>query len=444
MQSLQKALLKSALFSSVLAGSMALYLFALVSVYQTVQMHDQIMDEMADILLTAEVNSQSNVQVDELSEEFHIDYQLTLQQQVLAESEHFHFIKPTTPSFHHEEFEYFWQDGTLWRSYVAERTDQHLQVRILQPLNERFEDVFDHLLSYSCVLMILWCLQGVISYFVIQRQFRPLLQLSKAIQQKNSTDLSAIPSTDYPLLELQPIVLQLNHLLQRLEQALQAEQRFTADASHELRSPLSAMHLRLQVLKRKYQDDALQHDLAVLQQDIQRSTQILENLLLLARLDPTEHEQLPLQVVDLKQLLNEVLQRLHFLSDEKQLNIAVTCTDLILLSVHSELMFSCFRNLMDNAIRYTPSHGKIEITVQEHHDHVIVVIENTGTGLTQELIQHFGERFYRVLGTQTQGSGLGLSICKKIVALHHGEIQFSPSTLGGLKVRLCLFKPIKK
>ena len=107
-------------------------------------------------------------------------------------------------------------------------------------------------------------------------------------------------------------------------------------------------------------------------------------------------------------------------------------------------MFSCFRNLMDNAIRYTPSHGKIEITVQEQHDHVIVVIENTGTGLTQELIQHFGERFYRVLGTQTQGSGLGLSICKKIVALHHGEIQFSPSTLGGLKVRLCLFKPIKK
>lgn len=438
MQSLQRALLKSALLSSVIAGTIALCLFALVSIYQIVQMHDQIMDEMADMLLGTEVNHPSHLQINELSEEFHIDYQMTMRQQVLAESDDFHFIESTKPSVQVDDFEYIWQDGTLWRSYVAYRDDHQLKVRVIQPLNERFEGLLHRLFGYALVLLILWLLQWLISYFAIQRQLRPLSKLSHAIQDKNVDDLKAIPQVDYPVLELQPIVLQLNQLLQRLEQALEAEQRFTADASHELRSPLSAMQMRLQVLKRKYPNDALQQDLAVLQQDIQRGTQILENLLLLARLDPTQHEQLPLQTVEIKALIDEVLQVLQSFATQKQLNIEVDCNEQISLSVHPELLFSCVRNLIDNAIRYTPVQGTIHIVVKQQLDEVLFCIENSGEGLDIKMIQHFGERFYRVLGTKTQGSGLGLSICKKIIELHHGKIQFKPSVLGGLKVNILL------
>lgn len=439
MQSLQKALLKSALLSSIIAGSLALCLFAVVSIYQTVQMHDQIMDEMADILLRAEVNWQSNLQIDELSEEFHIDYQLSLKQQVLAESEDYHFSESTEQTAHTDEFDYVWQDQRLWRSYVAYEDDHQLKVRVLQPLNERFDAVVQSLLGYAFVLMVLWLLQWGISYFAIRRQLRPLSTLSHAIQDKNVEDLSAIPDTDYPVLELQPIVLQLNQLLQRLENALQAEQRFTADASHELRSPLSAMQMRLQVLKRKYpQDTVLTKDLNILQQDIQRGTQILENLLLLARLDPTQHAQLPLKILNLHTLIHEVLHALQLFSDEKQLQIEVDGATHLQSSVNPELMFSCLRNLIDNAIRYTPAQGKIDIHVQQDGQKIRLCIENSGTGLDEQVIQHLGERFYRVLGTQTQGSGLGLSICKKIMDLHQGQIIFSASALGGLNVELLL------
>lgn len=439
MKSLQKALLKSALLSSVIAGTIAFCLFALFSLYQTVQMHDQIMDEMADILLRAEVNSQSNLQINELSEEFHIDYQMTLQAQVLVESDDFNFVATTEKMPRADEFQYLWQDQTLWRSYVAYSDDHQLRVWIVQPLNQRFEALLHRLFGYAVVLLVLWLLQWGISYFAIQRQFRPLLRLSHAIKDKSVDDLSAIPQVDYPVLELQPIVVQLNQLLQRLEQALAAEQRFTADASHELRSPLSAMQMRLQVLKRKYQDDVLHQDLNVLQQDIQRGTQILENLLLLARLDPTQHTQLPLKTISIRHLIDDVLQALHIFSAEKHLHIHVDCAEHIVLAANPELMFSCLRNLIDNAIRYTPSQGHIEIICLQQTHQLILRIENTGIGLAPEVIEHLGERFYRILGTKTQGSGLGLSICKKIIALHQGTIQFAASTLGGLKVNIHLY-----
>ena len=94
------------------------------------------------------------------------------------------------------------------------------------------------------------------------------------------------------------------------------------------------------------------------------------------------------------------------------------------------------RNLIDNAIKYTPSAGTILIQCQHQADKTEVVIENSGEGISEETLQRLGERFYRALGTKTQGSGLGLSICQKIMQLHHGDIQFMASDLGGLKVVL--------
>ena len=284
--------------------------------------------------------------------------------------------------------------------------------------------------------MILWLVQWLILRVAIRRQLRPLNKISRAIGSKTAQDLSPLKTPDPEITELQPIIRQLNAMLGRLEKSLAAEQRFTADASHELRSPLSAIQMRLQVLKRKYQGDAqLPQAVQLIQNDVNRGTQVLENLLLLARLDPERTEQLPTQTINLKNLVQEALQALQPFAEEKDIHWNLNLEDAV-IEANPELIFSCIRNLVDNAIRYTPPQGQVEIrTVVEQHQ-IQLLIENSGEGITDDVLERLGERFYRALGTRTQGSGLGLSICQKIMALHAAKIDYAPSDLGGLKVLL--------
>ena len=105
-----------------------------------------------------------------------------------------------------------------------------------------------------------------------------------------------------------------------------------------------------------------------------------------------------------------------------------------MIFANQQLIFTCIRNVLDNAIRYTPEKGSVYITLDKQGQYLQLIIENEGDGIHPEILQHLGERFYRALGTKTQGSGLGLSICRKIIELHHGQIELLPSSYGGLKV----------
>ena len=307
---------------------------------------------------------------------------------------------------------------------------------IYQPLKVRFEEVLSSFLIYAVLLIALWLLQWLFAYFAIGRQFKVMQILSQKISNKSAQDLSPIQSNQPEIKELQPIVSQLNQLLNRLQQSLLAEQRFTADASHELRSPLSAIQLRLQVLQRKYQDQPqFTQELQLIQQDVNRGTQVLENLLLLARLDPTETADLPKSRLDLSELTMQVWQSLEIFRQQKQVKLK-TQLESAQIKVNPELMTTCLRNLLDNAIRYSPSHGTVYLAVRIRQQQIYLCIENEGQGLDHALISRLGERFYRALGSQTTGSGLGLSICKKIVQLHQADMKFSASGYGGLKVEL--------
>lgn len=262
--------------------------------------------------------------------------------------------------------------------------------------------------------------------------------MSAQIAKKHVQDLSPVQNTQPELLELQPMVQQLNRLLSRLEHSLEAEQRFTSDASHELRSPLSAIQMRLQVLKRKYQDQPqLGEDLAQIQRDVNRGTQVLENLLLLARLDPAHLQELPKAEVDLQKLVLDVLEALAPFSLEKQIKPRLQLQPAI-IQANLELLYTCIRNLIDNAIRYATLQGEVVVSINCGAEQVELCIENNGQAVSDEVLQRLGERFYRALGTQTQGSGLGISICKKIISLHQGQLHFSRSALGGLLVKLSL------
>ena len=436
--SLQTKLIKTSLFSSILTGLLALLLFVLISLYQTMQVQDQIMDEIADMLLIADITTHSGQQVDELSDEFDIQYQLKDQQHILTESKEFPLEQQNSKlqTQASNGYRYIWQDRQLWRMYSAEDAELKMSVTMLQPVGERFKELAQNVMGYSLVLILLWFMQWLILHFAVKRQFKVIQQLSKNIAEKNADDLAPIQQQVPELKELQPMVLQLNQLLQRLKQSLLAEQRFTADASHELRSPLSAIQMRLQVLKRKYPD--LNQDLASIQNDVSRGTQVLENLLLLARLDPTNTHQLPKIDVNLKAIVCDVIQALQPFALEKNIQITTHIADDLSIFANEKLIFTCVRNLVDNAIRYAGQGGYVFIDVQQRQQNMIMTIADDGQALTEEILQRLGERFYRALGTKTQGSGLGLSICQKIMQLHAGEIHFSKSGYGGLQVTLQL------
>ena len=434
--SLQTKLIKTSLFSSILTGLLALLLFVLISLYQTMQVQDQIMDEIADMLLISDITTHSGQQVDELSDEFDIQYQLKDQQHILTESKEFPLEQQNSKlqTQVSNGYRYIWQDQQLWRMYSAEDAELNMSVTMLQPVGERFKELAQNVMGYSLVLMLLWFMQWLILHFAVKRQFKVIQQLSKNIAEKNADDLAPIQQQEPELKELQPMVLQLNQLLQRLKQSLLAEQRFTADASHELRSPLSAIQMRLQVLKRKYPD--LNQDLASIQNDVSRGTQVLENLLLLARLDPTNTHQLPKIDVNLQAIVSDVIQALQPFALEKNIQITTHIADDLSIFANEKLIFTCVRNLVDNAIRYAGQGGHVFIDVQQRQQNVVMTIADDGQSLTEEILQRLGERFYRALGTKTQGSGLGLSICQKIMQLHAGEIHFSKSGYGGLQVTL--------
>lgn len=441
--SLQTKLIKTSLFSSILTGLLALLLFVLISLYQTMQVQDQIMDEIADMLLISDITTHSGQQVDELSDEFDIQYQLKDQQQILTESKEFPLEQQNSKLQMQTSngYRYIWQDQQLWRMYSAEDAELKMSVTMLQPVGERFKELAQNVMGCSLILILLWFIQWLILHFAVKRQFKVIQQLSKNIAEKNADDLAPIQQQVPELKELQPMVLQLNQLLQRLKQSLLAEQRFTADASHELRSPLSAIQMRLQVLKRKYPD--LNQDLASIQNDVSRGTQVLENLLLLARLDPTNTNQLPKIDVNLQAIVSDVIQALQPFALEKNIQITTQIADDLSILANEKLIFTCMRNLVDNAIRYAGQGGHVFIDVQQRQQNVVITIADDGQALTEEVLQRLGERFYRALGTKTQGSGLGLSICQKIMQLHAGKIHFSKSVYGGLQVTLQLPLPNK-
>ena len=342
-------------------------------------------------------------------------------------------------NFIKEGYGFVWYKHKIWRTYAQYDDVDELKSYVIQPLNFRFKNLKDSLLIYLGILLLLWLTQWLFIHFTIKKQFKSFNLLSKQISSKGARDLEPIPHQPIEFLELKPMVQQLNQMLERLKYSLEAEQRFTADASHELRSPLSAIQMRLQVLARKYSADVeLQKQLVQIQNDVNRGTLVLENLLLLARLDPQKGGDLPKGKVNLLGVVEDVALALEPFIQEKEISLSIDVNESIQISANQELMFTCLRNLVDNAIRYIQPMGQIEISATQLGKEVEINIIDDGENITDEIINRLGERFYRALGTKTVGSGLGISICKKVIELHQGRLIFSKATNKGLKVTIYL------
>lgn len=329
-------------------------------------------------------------------------------------------------------------DGERWRVYVRRHESLGFSVQIGQEWEDRNELVFDVLESLAWPLAALWGLLGLVNWWLVRRLTAPLVLVAKDIEGKSPSDLSPIPG-DSRAMEVRAMVAALNRLLQRLSRALEGERRFTADAAHELRTPLAALASRIQVMQRSHASagtPALATDMQRLRDDVGRATAMVENLLELARLDPESDRGLAVGQVELQGLIADVVRVCAPAAQARHVTVDAACGE-HRVAAHRDALFSALRNLVDNAIRYGREGGRVRVAAEVAGGKVRIVVQDDGDGVTDGDLRQLTRRFFRVLGTESTGSGLGLSIASRVMELHGGELSFGPGLEGrGLGVTL--------
>jgi two-component system sensor histidine kinase QseC len=231
-------------------------------------------------------------------------------------------------------------------------------------------------------------------------------------------------------IEIKPLVMELNQLFMRLKLAFERNKRFAADAAHELRTPLAALKTHAQVALKSENNHERQHALLKVVQGVDRSSHVVAQLLTLSRVSQ-EEDLNDVHAIDLHKIAAEVIAHLAPLALEKNIDLELTSSsNHPIIQGNDTAIGILIRNIVDNAIRYTPEKGSIKIAISESENKLIFTVIDTGTGIPDELRNRVFERFYRGVAETSTGSGLGLAIVHQIAELHHATIHLSTPSNG--------------
>ncbi|SOE51623.1 ATP-binding protein [Orrella dioscoreae] len=329
-------------------------------------------------------------------------------------------------------------DGERWRVYVRKHDALDFSVQIGQEWDDRSDLIVDMLASLAWPLVGLWLLLGVMNWWLIRRLLAPLENMARGMEDKSPSDLSPLVY-DGRAREVQTVVTALNRLLGRLDHALEGERRFTADAAHELRTPLAALASRIQVMQRTLAADSpAAAQLQRLREDVARSTALVENLLHLARLDPESPDALRTEAIDAPALLEELVRVCAPAAAAREVSVTVAC-QVAMVTGNRDGLVMALRNLLHNAISYGRRGGRVEISATQAAAGVVLAVRDDGEGVSQADRERLTQRFFRILGNEVQGSGLGLSIVARVAELHRATLRFEEGLEGrGLGVLLHL------
>ena len=274
-------------------------------------------------------------------------------------------------------------------------------------------------------------------WLATRRGLRPLDAVAHQIAAREPSRLHALTPTEAPE-EIRPLVAALNGLFVRVEQTLEAERRFTADAAHELRTPLAALGIQAQVALRAQDAAERTHALHQLQAGADRGARLVNQLLTLARIDPEKG--LHKQAVALDRLSEEICAAHGTMALEKNIRLELETAPLIVQG-DADMLRILLRNLIDNAIQYTPAGGRVDVRVNVRGAEHTLTVADTGPGIPAHERATVLHRFYRLAGQETQGSGLGLSIVARIAELHGAQLELADGENGGLLVRVRFSAP---
>ncbi len=325
-------------------------------------------------------------------------------------------------------------DGVLWRVFTLQAPESGIVVQAGERYDIRDELVTSITLSVLKPILLVLPLLAALIWFSIGRGLQPLKRLATDVARRDSKQLQPISIRQVPT-EVLPLTNALNDLFQRLAQAFDNERRFTADAAHELRTPLAGIKTQVEVASHASDETERQQALQHIAQGMERASHLVNQLLSLARMD-AEHS-LSTVPVELTQLAIDIIMELMPIAQTKDIDLGMSGSEsgqTYTVQGNYEALFALMRNLVDNALRYTQNGGEVTIALQQQPTGCQLCVIDNGPGIPRELHNKMFERFHRGQQHDTKGSGLGLSIVQRIVTLHQAELSLLGTEGGGLTV----------
>jgi len=325
--------------------------------------------------------------------------------------------------------------GQPWRLLSTRSPDGRYLVQVAHPTQDRERVGLEVATQVAIPIVLALPLLGLLVYFSVRRSLRPLEKLAADVAARSPDNLEVLSAPNAPR-ETRPLLDALNRLLTRLDATLENERRFTADAAHELRTPLAAVKIQAQVALASTDAADHQHALRQVLAGADRATRLVEQLLRLARLDPLAR--LPqTDALDLAALAAEVVAEMQAQAECKQQQLACIASAMpVGVQGDADLLRVALRNLVENALRYTPERGVVEVVVALDHARPVLTVRDSGPGVNAEEAPHLVERFYRGELANREGSGLGLAIVQRIAELHGADLDIGNRAAGGLEARL--------
>jgi len=320
--------------------------------------------------------------------------------------------------------------ASLYVIPLGELTGRTVLVQVAETLNKRHILAGEILTGMLVPQLALILLAMLIVWFGVGKGLVPLRQMRREIASRSHRDLSPLAEANAPE-EMQPLIHAINELMGRLDQALGAQQRFIADAAHQFRTPLAGLKAQTDLALRQTDPEKQRHALEQLSAGAGRTVRLINQMLALARVEPGADKALELRQLDLDALAREITMEWVPHAMKKGMDLGFEGTKgVVPVQGDALLLKMLLDNLIDNALRYAPTQGRVTVRVRSGENGVVLTVEDNGPGIPARERGRVFERFYRVLDNAEEGSGLGLAIVQEIAHLHAAQVEIGEPSEG--------------
>ncbi len=323
-------------------------------------------------------------------------------------------------------------NGQDWRVFATYGGERDVQVYVAEQVASRTSIVRAVLRSLFWPMVLALPVLALAAWWAVSHGLKPLRQLGRLLHERDPRALQPVDLPEHPR-EMTPVVEALNTLFTRIDDLMTSERRFTSDASHELRTPIAAVRMQAQVALAEDDPQRRRHALKATLEGCDRATRLVDQLLTLSRLETGQAP--PTQDLRLVDLVRQTIADLGPEALRRHQDLAMEASSDAVVRADPTLLTVLVRNLVDNALRYSPEGARIRVQVEPSPQGVSLTVSDSGPGLSPADRARLGERFFRVLGSDRDGSGLGWSIVRRIADAFGASVHVGPSPdLGGLEV----------
>ena len=335
-------------------------------------------------------------------------------------------------------------DNHIWHVFNITNSTGEYIIRVAQKEEIRAE-LTDEISSQLVTQFLIGLpILGLVIWFIVGLSLNPINRLEQALAMREASYLKPLSTKRLPN-EMVPVVNEINNLFVQLEQAFEHERRFTADASHELRTPLAGLLTQAHVALRTTDEEVRKQALSRIKQGVNRMTYMVQQLLTFSRIE-SNTEFLTKQNTMVSREIVHVIADLEPEAHKKRILMEFAEENAVPVIVNGPLVAILIRNIIDNAIKYTPPKGTVLITVTGQERYLQLCVEDSGPGIPPEQYEKSLERFHRCVETANtaKGTGLGFSIVQRIAGIHNADLILGVSQFGGLKVTVLFPLPIRQ